>query len=84
MFSKQLRYICYLGSNYLLSCFAMHYLYNKLTRGKDESGPFVLAHLNNLSCVLKDRNQPVLRRFELRSRTALMDEQSNPYNLLQL
>ena len=32
----------------------------------------------------KDRNQTVLRRFELRSRTALLDEQSNPYNHLQL
>ncbi len=54
--------------------------------------PFLLRQLTVVSAepterqpsADKDRNRPVSRRSELRSRTALMDEQSNPYSLLQL
>ena len=63
---------------------------NKYTRGFKETGPFVLAPFSDLylrdfiiaySTLYKvntDRNRTVSRRSELRSRTALIDEQSNP------
>lgn len=36
------------------------------------------------STILGDSNQPVLRRFEPNSRSILISEQENPWNLLQL
>lgn len=65
--------------------------YNIYTRGLQKSGPFVLAFIDRFRyssvlielCADKDRNRPVSRRSELRSRTTLTDEQSDPYNLLQ-
>ena len=48
-------------------------------------GPFVLeTDPFNLPAPTTDRDQTVLRRFEPSSRTALMGEQPNPWNLLQL
>ena len=48
-------------------------------------GPFVLeTDPFNLPAPATDRDQTVLRRFEPSSRTALMGEQPNPWNLLQL
>ena len=48
-------------------------------------GPLVLK-ANSLKnpTLTADRDQPVLRRFEPSSRSALMGEQTNPWNLLQL
>jgi hypothetical protein len=48
-------------------------------------GPLVLE-ANSLKnpTLTADRDQPVLRRFEPSSRSALMGEQTNPWNLLQL
>ena len=48
-------------------------------------GPFVLGTAPlKLPTPTTDRDQTVLRRFEPSSRTALMGEQPNPWNLLQL
>ena len=48
-------------------------------------GPFVLGtDPLKLPTPTTDRDQTVLRRFEPSSRTALMGEQPNPWNLLQL
>jgi len=38
----------------------------------------------SISYLAKDRNQPVSQRFELSSRTALICEQQNLWNLFQL
>jgi len=59
--------------------FAVHYSYNKCARGLKET---VLAYLlflviDSLS-INADRNRTVLRRSELRSRTALTGEQPDP------
>lgn len=49
------------------------------------SGPLVLrAALINIPTPTSDRDQTVSRRFEPSSRTALMGEQPNPWNRLQL
>lgn len=49
------------------------------------SGPLVLrVALINIPTPTSDRNQTVSRRFEPSSRTALMGEQPNPWNRLQL
>ena len=47
-------------------------------------GPLVLK-ANSLKnpTLTADRDQPVLRRFEPSSRSALMGEQTNPWDLLQ-
>lgn len=47
-------------------------------------GPLVLE-TNSLKnpTLTADRDQPVLRRFEPSSRSALMGEQTNPWDLLQ-
>ena len=47
-------------------------------------GPLVLK-TNSLKnpTLTADRDQPVLRRFEPSSRSALMGEQTNPWDLLQ-
>ena len=48
-------------------------------------GPLVLrTALINIPTPTSDRNQTVSRRFEPSSRTALMAEQANPWNRLQL
>lgn len=49
------------------------------------SGPLVLrAALINIPTPTSDRDQTVSRRFKPSSRTALMGEQPNPWNRLQL
>lgn len=49
------------------------------------SGPLVLrAALINIPTPTSDSDQTVSRRFEPSSRTALMGEQPNPWNRLQL
>lgn len=54
-------------------------------QGMAHLGPLVLK-ANSLKnpTLTADRDQPVLRRFEPSSRSALMGEQTNPWNLLQL
>ena len=48
-------------------------------------GPLVLrTALINIPTPTSDRNQTVSRRFEPSSRTALIAEQANPWNRLQL
>ena len=48
-------------------------------------GPLVLeTNSLKIPALTADRDQPVLRRFEPSSRSALMGEQTNPWNLLQL
>src|SRR3989339_959862 len=49
------------------------------------SGPLVLGTTSlKLLTPAADRDQPVSRRFEPSSRTTLIGEQPNPWNLLQL
>ncbi len=58
--------------------------YNRYTRGVD---PMVLAYKPSHVLRLKeiaDRIRTVSRRSELKSRTILMDEQSNPWKRLHL
>ncbi len=57
--------------------------YNKYTRGLSHYGPFVHDAFSFSLHAVKDRNRTVSRRSELRSRTAFMDEQSNPFDQLQ-
>ena len=60
--------------------------YKTTTDKQEVRANLVLSYLSAIidcSCVNKDRNRSVLRRSELRSRTALVDEQSNPRYLLQ-
>ena len=46
--------------------------------------PFVLGDdFLKYTTPIPDRDQPGLRRFEPSSRAALMDEQSNPWGLIQ-
>ena len=47
-------------------------------------GPLVLeTNSLKIPALTADRDQPVLRRFEPSSRSALMGEQTNPWDLLQ-
>lgn len=58
-----------------------------LTTGKPEVGTLWSFRTITPSIILKfseDRINAVLRRIKPISRIALMDEQSNPFNLLQL
>ncbi len=47
------------------------------------TNPLVLGDQSTLLSNLVDRVRPALRRSEPSSRTTLMDEQSNPWDLLQ-
>jgi len=44
--------------------------------------PCVLRNIHQKYCVIVDRNRTVLRRSELKSRSPLMHEQCNPWELL--
>src|SRR3989337_999746 len=63
---------------------AMHWAVQPARHWFVHFGPLVLeAALLKYPPPTTDRDQTVSRRFEPNSRTALMDEQSNPWDLLQ-
>ena len=69
--------------SYVLNYWALQLALQPIHHMHIHSGPLVLgAAPLNFPTIMADRNQPVSRRSEPNSRTALIGEQPNPWEIL--